>query len=97
MTARAPVCCQTCGAALGHLWDVYWCKVRSGLTEKESMDSMGIEDWRYCCRATLLTWVPNNGLGAQHNPPEGSMFTFRSSEMIKSGEEGRDARHLLCR
>lgn len=97
MASRAPVCCQTCGKSLGHLWDAYWGHVRTGKSEREAMDAIGIEPWRYCCRATLLTWVPKNGLNVSYNPPKGSTFTFRSSEMIAEDGSGETTRELICR
>ena len=50
-----PVRCFTCGKPLGHLWSVYWDRVRSGEEPGKVLDELGVK--RYCCRRTLMTSI----------------------------------------
>lgn len=47
-----PVKCWSCGKPIGHLWEDYKEKVKKGDSQKEALDTLGVD--RYCCRAMLL-------------------------------------------
>ena len=47
-----PVRCFSCGKVVGHLWEEYKKRVKSGENPKKVMDELGIE--RFCCRAIFL-------------------------------------------
>ena len=97
MSSHAPICCKSCGYILGHKWEQYWTSVRRGVSEREAMDQLGIQPWRYCCRSTMLTWVPNNGLSVPSLPPEGSKFEFRSAQLVSDGSAAMPVRKVICR
>lgn len=80
------------------LYDTYWGLIRRGAEERDAMDRLGLQPWRYCCRATLLTWVPDDG-GARETkaPPNGSKFHFRSTDMAADETVSVRERELLCR
>jgi DNA-directed RNA polymerase subunit N len=48
-----PVRCFNCGKVIGHLWEEYEKRVRSGEDPKKVLDDLGIK--KYCCRAIFLT------------------------------------------
>ena len=50
-----PVRCQSCGKPVGHLWEKYQEKKKSGEEPKKALDDLGIE--RVCCRATFIGHV----------------------------------------
>ncbi|MBS3109515.1 DNA-directed RNA polymerase subunit N [Candidatus Woesearchaeota archaeon] len=50
-----PVRCFSCGKPIGHLWEEYTEKVKSGADTKAVLDSLGMD--RYCCRSTFLGHV----------------------------------------
>jgi len=50
-----PVRCFTCGKPIGHLWEEYSKRVKSGEDAGKVLDELGIT--RYCCRRMLLTHV----------------------------------------
>jgi len=47
-----PIRCMSCGNPVGHLWEEYKKRTKSGEDTKKVLDEFGLE--RYCCRATLL-------------------------------------------
>lgn len=47
-----PVRCFSCGKPIGHLWEQYDKRVKSGEDAGKVLDDLGLE--RYCCRAALL-------------------------------------------
>ena len=59
------------------------------------MDRVGVQPWRYCCRATLLTWVPSTI--ADSVPLAGSRFRFRTADMVQEKTLRAQERELLCR
>lgn len=50
-----PIRCVSCGKPVGHLWEKYQEKVKSGEERKEVMDELGLE--RYCCRSVFMGHV----------------------------------------
>jgi len=48
-----PVRCFTCGSVIAQHWDEYKKKIKSGKSERDALDELGIE--RYCCRRMFLT------------------------------------------
>ena len=50
-----PIRCFTCGAVIGHLYEDYSKKVKSGANPAKALEEMGIE--RYCCRRMFLGHV----------------------------------------
>ena len=50
-----PVRCYTCNAVLANLYVKYESDTRSGISEKTSMDSLGVH--RMCCRRMFLGHV----------------------------------------
>ena len=99
MASSIPTCCQSCGFDVGHLWEEYWRHVRCGVSEREAMDRIGVQPWRYCCRATLLTFVPEDSFTrATHKAPvEGSKFRFRTTDMVAEETVKGQERELVCR
>ena len=63
--------------------------------ERDAMDRLGLQPWRYCCRATLLTWVPDDG-GARETLAA-DQFHFRSTDMAADETVSVRERELLCR
>lgn len=47
-----PIRCFSCGKPIGHLWEEYVKRVKSGENPKEVLDDLGLD--RYCCRAVFL-------------------------------------------
>ena len=50
-----PIRCLSCGKPIGHLWEDFKQKVKSGEEKKKVLDELGLE--RYCCRAVFLGHV----------------------------------------
>ena len=48
-----PVRCFTCGKVIGHLWEEYQRRVKSGEEAKKVLDELGLK--KYCCRQIFLT------------------------------------------
>jgi DNA-directed RNA polymerase subunit N len=48
-----PIRCFTCGKVIGHLWEEYERRVKSGEHPAKVLDELGIK--KYCCRAIFLT------------------------------------------
>ncbi|MDP4039108.1 MAG: DNA-directed RNA polymerase subunit N [Candidatus Pacearchaeota archaeon] len=47
-----PVRCFGCGKPIGHLWEEYNKRVKSGEDAGKVMTELGLE--RYCCRSCML-------------------------------------------
>ena len=50
-----PVRCFTCGAVIGHLWEEFVKRCKSGEDPNKVLDDLGVT--RYCCRRMLLSHV----------------------------------------
>jgi len=50
-----PVRCFTCGRPIGHLWEEFVRRVKSGEDPGKVLDDLGVK--RYCCRRMLLSHV----------------------------------------
>lgn len=50
-----PIRCFSCGKPIGHLWEEYNQRVKSGENPKKVLDDLGLE--RYCCRAMMLSHI----------------------------------------
>ncbi len=50
-----PVRCFTCGNPIGHRWEEFQSRTKSGENPKKVLDSMGLR--KYCCRRILLSHV----------------------------------------
>ncbi|KAL0229882.1 hypothetical protein PCE1_003446 [Barthelona sp. PCE] len=50
-----PIRCFTCGKLIANLFMEYEALLKSGVTEKEALERLGIE--RFCCRRVFLTSV----------------------------------------
>jgi len=48
-----PIRCFTCGKVIGHLWEEYSQRVKSGESPKEVLDDLGVT--RYCCRRMFIS------------------------------------------
>ena len=44
--------CFSCGKPIGHLWEEYSNRVKTGEDAGKVMNDLGVE--RYCCRAAML-------------------------------------------
>ncbi|MBR9677558.1 DNA-directed RNA polymerase subunit N [Candidatus Woesearchaeota archaeon] len=58
-----PVRCFSCGKPIGHLWEEYNSLLKKKKTNKEALDTVGLE--RYCCRAQFMGHVDLADLAAQ--------------------------------
>ena len=96
MASSAPPCCQSCGNDVAHVWDRYWDLIRRDVPERVAMDQVGVQPWRYCCRATLFTWVPTEESTEQRVPPAGSKFRFRTADMVQEQTVRLMERELRC-
>ncbi|MCD4760094.1 DNA-directed RNA polymerase subunit N [archaeon] len=47
-----PIRCFSCGKPVGHLWEKFQERVKSGEDPKKVMDGLGLN--RYCCRALFV-------------------------------------------
>ncbi|MCX8197134.1 MAG: DNA-directed RNA polymerase subunit N [Candidatus Micrarchaeota archaeon] len=50
-----PVRCFSCGAVIGHLYEKYAEKIKSGANPAKVLDELEVE--RYCCRRMFLSHV----------------------------------------
>ncbi len=50
-----PVRCFSCGKVIGHLYEDFMRRVKTGKDPAKVLDDLGVE--RYCCRAVLLGHV----------------------------------------
>jgi len=50
-----PVRCMSCGKPIGHLWEEFQERVKSGEDKKKVLDDLGLD--RYCCRMTMMGHV----------------------------------------
>ena len=50
-----PVRCITCGKPIGHLWESYVKRTKSGEDAGKVMDGLGLK--RYCCRQVFMGHV----------------------------------------
>ena len=50
-----PIRCPSCGKPLGHLWEEYEKRVKSGEKPEKVLNELGIT--RYCCRRTMISTV----------------------------------------
>jgi len=48
-----PIRCFTCGKVVGHLWEEYIQRVKTGEDAKTVLDDLGVT--RYCCRRMFIS------------------------------------------
>ena len=63
-----PIRCFTCGKVTGNKWDAYQTLLKSGMSEADALDKLGLI--RYCCRRILLTHVELIDKVMQYEIPE---------------------------
>jgi DNA-directed RNA polymerase subunit N len=50
-----PIRCFSCGKPIGHMWEDFKERSKSGENQKDIFDSLGME--RFCCRSIFLGHV----------------------------------------